>query len=161
MTGTRKYPPRTQSQEDWAVLRVFFLVTGVLVGVPCVMFVWCMLPRIDGSPLSAAAARRVVAERGDVLARALALTGKVPLPARDDPACQSVAKALGALDIRFEQAEGGPLVMIVWSRGGMGETYETQLTWVPEPTAARVRAGRQRLGEYFEYIDRGWWWVFW
>ena len=143
------------------VLGVVAVVIGALFAVPSLMLMCVVSGATDGTPLSVPEARRVVAERGDVLARALALSRRSPLPQPDDAACRSVVSELGALDMRFEDRGDGPLVIIVWSRGGIPETYETQLTWVPEATAECVRAGTLRLGESFEYVDRGWWRVFW
>lgn len=158
----------TASQEARLGLKVVLAVLGVmafaiaaLFAFPSLLMVCFVAGASDGMPLSIADARRVVAEKSDVLARALALSRRTPLPQSDDTACRSVASELGALDMRFERREEGPWVIIVWSRGGIPETYETQLTWVPEATAERVRAGGLRLGEDFEYVDCGWWHVFW
>jgi len=106
-------------------------------------------------------ARQIVVGQRHALQRVLALAERSPRPARDDPACRALATELGALDIRFENRQGGTLAIIAYSRGGLSETYETQLTWASAETAEIVRAGRDRLGESFEYIDDGWWWVFW
>ena len=144
-----------------AVLGLMAIGIGALFALPSLVMVCFLAGASDGTPLSVTEARRVVAEQSEVLARALALSRRTPLPQSDDVACRSVASDLGALDMRFERSEDGPWVIIVWSRGGIPETYETQLTWVPEATAGRVRAGRLRLGETFEYVDRGWWRVFW
>ena len=114
-----------------------------------------------GTPIDADRARQIVVAQSHALKRVLALAGQSPRPACDDPACRALAIELGALDIRFEDTQGGALVIVTYSRGGIAETYETQLTWAPAATAERVRSGRDRLGESFEYLDQGWWWVFW
>ena len=68
---------------------------------------------------------------------------------------------MGALDMRFEDRGEGLRVIIVFSRGGIAEIYESQLAWVSESEAELVRAGKLRLGESFDYVDRGWWHVIW
>jgi hypothetical protein len=115
----------------------------------------------SGTVIDANRARQIVAEQKEALHRVLALADRSPPPSPDDSACRDLATELGALDIRFEKRQGGPLVIIAYSRGGLPETYETQLTWVSAATAERVRSGRDRLGESFEYIEDGWWWVIW
>lgn len=52
-------------------------------------------------------------------------------------------------------------MVIAYPRGGIPETYETQLAWVPAATAEQFRTGRDRPGERFEYVGDGWWCVFW
>ncbi len=153
----------TASQEARVRLEVVLAVLGVmrfavaaLFALPSLLMLCFVAGASDGMPFRVADARRVVAEKSDVLARALALSRRTPPPQSDDIACRSVASELGALDMRLERREAGPWVIIGWSLGGIPETEETQLTRVPEATAERVRAGRLRLGEDFEYVDRGW-----
>lgn len=149
MTGAAPQRPTllTPGEEARLGLKVVFTALGVVAVVVGALFAaaWLILMCVlagarDGTPLSAPKARRVVAEQGDALARALALSRRSPLPHSDGAACRSVVSDLGALDMRFEDRGEGPRVIIVWSRGGIPETYETQLTWVPEAEAESAPA---------------------
>ena len=143
------------------VVGVIVVAVGLLLAAPALMLSCVFSGTQSGTPIDAGRGRQIVAAQNHVLQRALALAERSPRPARDDPACRALATELGALDIRFEDRQGGALVIVTYSRGGIPETYETQLTWAPAATAERVRAGHDRLGESFEYLDHGWWWVFW
>ena len=144
-----------------AVVGVFLAALALFLGLPSLLVTCALSGTNRGTALDQERARRVVADQAQTLARVLALAERSPLPRTDDPECRSLAAELDALDIRFEAMPDGPWVRIVYDRRGIAETYETQLAWVPEESASRIRAGRGRLGESFTYIDRGWWWVFW
>ena len=161
--------PSSSSRDPMALgLRVEPAVTwgiattiGLLFGVTSVLAI-CSRPwATRGTPIDASRARQIVLERSHVLRRVVALAERLPLPTSADPACRALATELGALDIRIEDGVEGPWVIVAFSRSGVAETYETQLTWVPESAAERVRTGGARLGEEFEYLGGGWWWVFW
>ena len=144
-----------------AVVGVVPAALALLFGLRSLLLTLVLSGTASGTRLDEERARRVVAEQSQVLSRVLALAQRSPLPKSEDPTCQSLAAELGALDIRFEASSDGPWVQITYGRGGLPETYAHQLVWVPEDSAMHIRAGLDRLGEHFNYIDRGWWRVCW
>jgi len=139
------------------------ILATLLVGVvgPCLLVGYALSGTDRGVTFDVECARRVLAQQRPVLARVRALAARSPPPQSEDPVCRSLASELGALDIRFEACPGGTVARVVYRRFGLPETYEHQLTWTPAATADHVRSGGFRLGEYFEYVDDGWWWVTW
>lgn len=144
-----------------AVSGTTLLLIGTLLLKPGIALAIVYWVASSGTDIDVPRAREIVARQKEVLQNVLELAQQSLRPEGNAPAFRALAAELGALDIRFEDLQGGSLVLITFSRGGVAETYETQLTWAPTEIAERVRAGRYRLGEYFEYIDAGWWWVFW
>ena len=142
---------------------VFVVVAGMMAVPIGLLFLPSLVASLvpqSGTAIDPARARQIVVERHQVLERVLDLAKRSPLPTSEDPACKALATELGALDLQFEKSDEGTWVRIAYSRGGFPETYETQLAWVPDATAARVNARRLRLGEDFQYLEQGWWWVF-
>ncbi|MBI5849679.1 MAG: hypothetical protein HZB39_01355 [Planctomycetes bacterium] len=137
-----------------STLALMFVGASLLLG-------WILAGTDRGVTFDVERARRVVAEQGPLLSRVLALADRAPRPESDDPACQSLASELGALDIRFEARFGRSGTTIVYRRFGLPEIYEHQLRWISSETAERVRGGDLHIGEYFEYVGGGWWWVQW
>lgn len=157
----RLFTGRAEMALGLAVIITFGGVIGAATLWPPVFFGLAVSGLNQGTPLTFADARRVVSEHSDVLDRVVQFTRQVPLPRSDASAVRSLAAELGALHVRLEAGANGPFPVITYSRSGLHEIHETRLTWVPEATAARVRSGHLRLGEQCEYVDKGWWWVFW
>lgn len=62
---------------------------------------------------------------------------------------------VGAFDLRVHHIENAARVTLVSAGSGWTATYEMQLVWIPDATAAIVRSGSLRLGEDCEASSNG------
>jgi len=116
-------------------------------------------PVSEGTPFDVERARGIVAEQPALLAAIMSLRS-CPEDEAKRRECAALAAQIGALGIRTERSEEGGTVAVCFERhGGAGETYSRELQWLPPALAADIRAGRSGLGDYWQELSGGWFWV--